>query len=166
MEASFTPKGSQVQILYRPPSQVAQPMALENPKPIGDLAPDELVGELAFKTRRNEVIRALVGGLTAKELRKVVLSQPAFDAMVKGLSHPNAKVRWWCIQLFDHVGDERCVPHLIEALNDPIAKVAKHARHALACEKCKPSGDVLSRMKATEDIVLGKDKHSLTQEHV
>ena len=103
------------------------------------LSPDELVALLADKYRRNNAIRSLVGGLTATELRRVKLSQAAFGALVKGLEHPNPKVRWWCLQLFDHIGDERCVPHILPLLEDPVPRVRKHALHTLECEACKQS---------------------------
>ena len=103
------------------------------------LQPDELVNLFADKHQRNSAISALIGGLTASELRRVRLTDKAFEALVKGLEHPNPKVRWWCLQIFDHVADERCVPHIIKALDDPIPRVARHAQHALECEICKQS---------------------------
>ncbi|MBL8119099.1 MAG: hypothetical protein JNJ78_16310, partial [Anaerolineae bacterium] len=70
------------------------------------LPPDQLVDLLWDKTRRNQVVTALVGGLTATELRRVTLTPAAKAALVRGLKHPNSKIRWWCIQLMDHLADE------------------------------------------------------------
>ena len=103
------------------------------------LEPDELVNLFADKHRRNPAIIALIGGLTATELKRVRLSEAAFQALTAGLKHFNPKVRWWCLQLFDHIGNARCVPFILPLLNDPIPRVAKHARHALECEICKQS---------------------------
>ena len=103
--------------------------------------PDQLVDRLGDKTRRNDTIRALVGGLTATELRRVKVSPEAKVALIRGLKHRNSKVRWWCIQLMDHIADESYLHPLLDAAyTDPTPKNRRHAIHALACEKCKPDG--------------------------
>jgi HEAT repeat protein len=104
------------------------------------LTPEELVGLFADKTQRNAAIVALVGGLTATELRRVKLTPEARAALITGLRHPNSKVRWWCIQLMDHVADESYAEPLLEAARtDPTPKNRRHAIHALTCEVCKPA---------------------------
>lgn len=104
-------------------------------------SPDQLVERLGDKTRRNDTIRALVGGLTATELRRVKVSPEAKAALIRGLKHRNSKIRWWCIQLMDHLADESYVQPLLDAAyTDPTPKNRRHAIHALACEKCKPDG--------------------------
>ncbi len=104
-------------------------------------SPDQLVDRLGDKTRRNDTIRALVGGLTATELRRVKVSPEAKVALIRGLKHRNSKVRWWCIQLMDHIADESYLHPLLDAAyTDPTPKNRRHAIHALACEKCKPDG--------------------------
>lgn len=103
------------------------------------LSPDELVNLFADKTVRNGAVVALIGGLTATELRRVTVSEPAKQALIRGLKHPNSKVRWWCIQLMDHVADETyLLPLLDAAKTDPTPKNRRHAIHALTCEVCKP----------------------------
>jgi HEAT repeat protein len=103
------------------------------------LTPDQLVDLLWDKTQRNEVITALVGGLTATELRHVTVDTEAKAALIRGLKHSNSKIRWWCIQLMDHIADESYLRPLLDAAyNDPTPKNRRHAIHALACEKCKP----------------------------
>jgi HEAT repeat protein len=105
------------------------------------LEPDQLINLLRDKIQRNDVITALVGGLTATELRQVVVSTEAKAALIRGLKHPNSKIRWWCIQLMDHIADETYLEPLLDAAyNDPTPKNRRHAIHALACEKCKPDG--------------------------
>lgn len=109
-----------------------------------ELTPDQLVELFADKTQRNEAIRALVGGLTATELRRVKVSKAAKAALIAGLKHPNSKVRWWCIQLMDHVADESYLEPLLEvAHGDPTPKNRRHAIHALTCEICKPNRGAL-----------------------
>jgi HEAT repeat protein len=104
-------------------------------------SPDQLVDWLGDKTRRNDTIRALVGGLTATELRRVRVSPEAKAALIRGLKHRNSKIRWWCIQLMDHIADESYLQPLLDAAyTDPTPKNRRHAIHALACEKCKPDG--------------------------
>ena len=103
------------------------------------LTPDQLVNLLWDKTRRNQVITALVGGLTATELRHVTVSAEAKAALIRGLKHTNSKIRWWCIQLMDHIADESYLAPLLDAAyTDPTPRNRRHAIHALACEKCKP----------------------------
>jgi HEAT repeat protein len=48
-------------------------------------------------------------------------------------------VRKWCAGFLDHFADERCVPAMVAALNDPSADVRRHALHALGCQACKPA---------------------------
>src|SRR5690606_19430479 len=103
------------------------------------LSPDQLVELFADKTRRNAAIVALLGGITATELRKVNVTGAAKAALIAGLTPPNSKVRWWCIQLMDHVADESYLEPLLEAAQtDPTPKNRRHAIHALTCEVCKP----------------------------
>ncbi|HSK21613.1 MAG TPA: HEAT repeat domain-containing protein [Egicoccus sp.] len=100
-----------------------------------------MVQRLGVKTERTEAMRALVGGVTATELRTATLSDAAFTALCEGLSDPNPQVRWWCIQLLDHVPDERAVVALANALDDPVPRVRRNAAHALGCVACKPAWD-------------------------
>lgn len=103
------------------------------------LTPDQLVDLFADKTRRNGAIVALIGGITATELRNATVTPEARQALIKGLNHYNSKVRWWCIQLMDHVADESYLEPLLNAAkNDPTPKNRRHAIHALTCEICKP----------------------------
>ena len=93
------------------------------------------------KARQVEALRELVGGVTATYLRTAVLSVATFDALIEGLSDPNPRVRWWCVQVLDHVPDERSIAALTRALDDPVARVRRNAAHALGCLACKPKWD-------------------------
>ncbi len=98
----------------------------------------ELVDQLADKENRNETIIALVGAINARDLAQVTLEPEAKAALIQGLQHGNAKVRWWCLQLMDHLADESFIPAILPLLDDPVGKVRRHAVHALTCDVCKP----------------------------
>jgi HEAT repeat protein len=105
-----------------------------------DLSPNQLIDLLADKRQRNGAIVALIGGITATELRMVTVSDAAKAALTSGLKHPNSKVRWWCIQLMDHIADESYLHPLLDAAQtDSTPKNRRHAIHALTCGVCKPN---------------------------
>ncbi len=112
----------------------------------------ELVQLLANKGTRIEAIRELMGGITATELRGIdELPHDTFDALLTGLRDPMSTVRWWCIQLLDHVADERALWAVADLLDDPVARVRRNAVHALGCIPCKPKAgplppDLLNRV--------------------
>lgn len=109
-----------------------------------ELTPRQLVDLFADKTIRNRAVVALLGGITATELRRVKVTPEAKAALIEGLKHPNSKVRWWCIQLMDHVADESYLQPLLEAAQtDPTPKNRRHAIHALTCTVCKPNRSAL-----------------------
>jgi HEAT repeat protein len=101
----------------------------------------ELVQQLAFKERRNDAIVTLVGGLTATELRQVRIPDVVLDALTRGLADPKAPIRWWCVQLLDHVADVRAIDAISLALDDLVPRVRRNAAHALGCVACKPGWD-------------------------
>lgn len=63
------------------------------------------------------------------------------DALLAGVADPHPQVRWWSIQLLDHLADPSVVPALSAALDDPVPRVRRNAAHALGCRVGKPSGD-------------------------
>jgi HEAT repeat protein len=101
----------------------------------------EIVQLFASKSRESDALQRLVGGVTATHLRTVKLNAPTFEALVAGLSDPNPRVRWWCVQVLDHVPDDRATTALLAALDDPVARVRRNAVHALGCVACKPGWD-------------------------
>jgi HEAT repeat protein len=103
----------------------------------------ELVAAFADASRRNQAIVELVGAINAGDLRRVQVRPAARAALIAGLAHPNAKVRWWCLQLMDHLADESYLEPMLSVLSDPVAKVRRHAVHALSCGACKPKRRVL-----------------------
>jgi hypothetical protein len=100
----------------------------------------ELVQRLARKEQCLDAMRALVGAVTATELRRVQLCDAALGALTEGVDDPNPRVRW-CVQLLDHVPDTRAVDTVAGALNDLVARVRRNAAHALGCTACKPGWD-------------------------
>src|SRR5262245_6095537 len=99
----------------------------------------ELIDALADPKRRNQAIVDLVGAINANDLRRVRVRPESRSALISGLDHPNAKVRWWCLQLMDHLADESYLEPILSKLSDPVAKVRRHAIHALSCGACKPN---------------------------
>jgi HEAT repeat protein len=99
----------------------------------------DLVQMLATAETRLDAMRALAGGITATELRAARVSDAAAQALIEGVADPNPKVRWWCIQLLDHLPDERAIAPLSDALHDPVPRVRRNAAHALGCIACKPT---------------------------
>jgi len=107
-------------------------------------SPSQLIDAFADAKRRNQAILDLVGALNANDLRRVRVSPEAKAALISGLDHPNAKVRWWCLQLMDHLADESYLEPILSKLSDPVAKVRRHAIHALSCGACKPNRQKLA----------------------
>lgn len=103
-----------------------------------------LVSLFADPDRRLAAIRSLVGGLTATELRHALPTEDATHALIEGLSDSNPQIRWWCVQLLDHLPDDRTLEALVPVLDDPVPRVRRNAAHALGCIACKPtwSGEV------------------------
>jgi HEAT repeat protein len=93
------------------------------------------------RDRQVDALRALTGGVTATYLRRAQLSDAAFDAVVEGIADPNPRVRWWCVQVLDHVPDTRAMTVIASALDDPVPRVRRNAAHALGCVACKPDWD-------------------------
>src|SRR5262245_29910608 len=83
-------------------------------------------------------MHGLAGGITTTKLRAARLTDAAFDALVEGLRDPHPRVRWWCIQVLDHVPDPRALTAIAELLDDPVPRVRRNAAHALGCVVCKP----------------------------
>jgi HEAT repeat protein len=102
---------------------------------------NDLVRLLAVPAQRVTAIRELVGGVGATELRRAQPSREAMQALIDGLRDPSPQVRWWCIQLIDHLPDDRALDALVPVLDDPVPRVRRNAAHALGCVACKPTWD-------------------------
>ena len=81
--------------------------------------------------------------------------QAALDLVVEGLTHPSAAVRRQCAAFMDHHADDRCVPQLYEAVNDPVPSVRREALHALGCQQCKPAPLAVDALPVLIDHALG-----------
>jgi HEAT repeat protein len=101
----------------------------------------ELVQLFGLRGRELDALRELAGGVTATHLRGATLSDDGLAALVDGLSDRKPRVRWWCIQVLDHVSDVRSVSAIVSVLDDPVARVRRNAAHALGCVACKPDWD-------------------------
>ena len=94
---------------------------------------------LGVPTQRVTAIRELVGGVGATELRQARPSRQAMQALIDGLHDQSPQVRWWCVQLIDHLPDDRALDALVPVLDDPVPRVRRNAAHALGCVACKPT---------------------------
>jgi hypothetical protein len=99
----------------------------------------ELVQLLRSRDQSLAAVRDLAGGLTATELRSAEVSAEGYDALVEGLHDESPRVRWWCVQILDHIPDARAPAAIGTVLGDPVARVRRNAAHALGCIACKPS---------------------------
>lgn len=125
----------------------------------------DLVDAFAYTDRRIAAIIELIGAINATDLRRVRVSPEAKAALIDGLEHPNAKVRWWCLQLMDHLADESYLEPILSKLSDPVAKVRRHAIHALSCGACKPNRQVLAEeIEAALRGVLASDSDEKVRE--
>src|SRR5712691_1202396 len=93
-------------------------------------------------------LQALAEQLGAHDWRMVMQAettlvragQAGIDAVLWGLSHPNARVRRFCAGFMDHHGTDACFALLQwVALHDPAANVRRVAVHSATCQQCKPS---------------------------
>lgn len=105
---------------------------------VPEVFPDDLVERLGDKQSRLEAIRALMGGVNAREVRRTVMTEEVFEALVRGTRHGNDVVRWWSVQLLDHSPDKRAFDAIVPLLEDPVDRVRRNAVHALGCRVCKP----------------------------
>jgi HEAT repeat protein len=105
------------------------------------VSPSELVQSLADKSTRLDAMRRLIGAVNTRDLRAVEVGDAELQALVDGLSDPNPRIRWWCVQLLDHVPDPRAVVAICTVLDDPVPRVRRNAAHALGCLLCKPAWD-------------------------
>jgi hypothetical protein len=83
-----------------------------------------VVQQLGDRDRRLEAIGDLVGGVMATELRRAQVGDDVLEALAEGVLDPNPQVRWWCIQLLDHLDDPRAVKAIAGALDDRVRACA------------------------------------------
>jgi HEAT repeat protein len=99
----------------------------------------ELVERLAVKAERLEAMRALMGAVTATEMRRSITKPETYAALVEGLDDPSPQVRYWCVALLDHLPDRDIVDAVTPMLDDPIPRVRRITAHALGCTGCRPA---------------------------
>jgi HEAT repeat protein len=82
-----------------------------------------------------------IGKRDSNTVRTMLVTQGRFplivDALLSGVSHPSARVRFLTAQAFDHWADERCGAALWVLLRDPTPRVRWAALHSLQCAACK-----------------------------
>jgi hypothetical protein len=79
------------------------------------------------------------------------LGPAIIDAAIVGLLHPHPQVRRWCADLMDHFGNERCIPALLQTMQDPIPHVRRQAVHSISCQRCK---SVPLQLDLTERLIM------------
>lgn len=105
----------------------------------------EVVELLRSPTERYKAAHALsAGGHGARQNRGKPLPPEKVDALIWGLSHASPVVRRCCLELLDQHPDVRAIPHVLNALGDPVPRVRWHAVHALLCDACKPGHSYLT----------------------
>ncbi len=99
------------------------------------------------------------------EIALVRAGQAGIDAVLWGLSHPNARVRRGCAGFMDHHGTDACFAQLQwVALHDPAPSVRRVAVHSASCQRCKPcplTGDLVGLLV---QVVLS-DTNRRVREH-
>jgi len=106
----------------------------------------EVVDKFKIKDERirwSSIMTALPGRM-GKANRGRPVSKQKLEALIWGLYHRNAAVRWGCLEHLDAHPDASAVPHIVEKLDDPVPRVRWHAVHALACDACKGGDSFLS----------------------
>ena len=58
------------------------------------------------------------------------------QALIRGTSHANPRVRFECAHALDSFGDARCHDALVRLMDDPVPRVRWIAMHALSCHAC------------------------------
>jgi hypothetical protein len=92
-----------------------------------------------------------IGGRDGDAVRALLVEQGRFatviDALLTGVAHPSARVRFLTAQAMDHWADERCAAPLSGMLYDPVPRVRWAALHSLQCAACK-----LAPLSTTPDL--------------
>jgi HEAT repeat protein len=101
------------------------------------------------------------GLLTATVMRGLqdrAAAEMPFDLLARAVvEDPDPSVRWRTLDLLDHYGDDEQMPAIIEATRDPVARVRRHAVHALACTDCKRTLTCVDAVPALVERALGDD---------
>jgi len=85
-----------------------------------------LLARLAIPHRAKSAFHALMDA-----------GEAAMPLARQGLDHPNAAVRYYCAQYFDHFMSERDMADMAHLLDDPSAGVRSATLHTLSCDRCK-----------------------------
>ena len=122
----------------------------------------ELVDRLKIKKERyilGDLLSAKPGTRPSEQRGKKV-SEQKLEALIWGLSHDNAVVRWQCLELLDAHPDHRAVPDILNLLNDPVALVRWHAIHSLECDACKAGESLLTPTLLSKINLLSKQEEN------
>jgi HEAT repeat protein len=88
-----------------------------------------------------------------------------FDLIARAaVEDDDSSVRWQSVMLLDHYDDDRHVDAILQALHDPVARVRRHAVHALGCTTCKRTLGCVDAVPALADRVLN-DRNAKVRRH-
>jgi HEAT repeat protein len=76
----------------------------------------------------------------------------------------DSSVRWQSVMLLDHYDDDRHFDALVRAAHDPVARVRRHAVHALGCDACKRTAGCVDPIPTLTDSAL-HDKNAKVRRH-
>jgi len=93
----------------------------------------ERLAQLVTSTPRRETL-AICDAIVARGEQAAIV-----DALLVGLRHPDARIRFDCAHALDHYADDRCAEPLHLLLADPVPRVRRMALHSLSCDACKVS---------------------------
>lgn len=106
----------------------------------------EALGERWFSLAEAGDLAALgrafaIGKTRTHAAREVMRRDPAryqafVQVLIDGLASRRAPIRFALAHALDTFGDDRCRPHLIALMEDPVPRVRWIAMHALSCHAC------------------------------
>jgi len=76
----------------------------------------------------------------------------------------DSSVRWQSVTLLDHYDDGRHFEALAQAAHDPVARVRRHAVHALGCDACRRTDACTDPVPALTDRAL-HDQNAKVRRH-
>jgi HEAT repeat protein len=122
------------------------------------------------QTERRAVLDAIhfYGWLPRREIDRVrdqADRDLPFDLIARAaVEDEDSSVRWQSVLLLDHYDDDRHAGALQHAAHDPVARVRRHAVHALGCDACKRTVSCTDPVPTLADRAL-HDENTKVRRH-